>query len=53
MAVFNCQLIWKFDMLEKDFSFDFSPLLMFLYIAQVLPIIFPLKLIYSQIAFLY
>ena len=38
-------------MVERDFSIDVLALFMFLYIAQVLPIIFPLKLIYSQIAF--
>ena len=38
-------------MVERDFSLDFFPLFMFMYIIQILPIIFPLELIYSQIVF--
>ena len=40
-------------MVERDFSLWFLTFIRVLYITQVLHIIFPLKLIYYQIAFLY
>ena len=44
--------MWKFDMVESDFSNDFL-LIHVLYITVILHIIFTIKLICSQIVDLY